>query len=299
MLTTAVFLPLVVSAAGPEAQTGPARNALYRVVQQEGVRLGGARFVLPEPRMQDGMTADAERAALRSVAGSDRAAAELARESVSAPIVLKLRDTKAESGVVRAADLWFVVHAGLDRIDPDRATEARTVEAGNMRIVSVPLSERDVARAGGDPGEGRWVHMTGRLLDRIHVEATDMTASTRTENSWLIASRTDPRFADDAEHPNRWHTVAREGGRESAGKDRPFPGGVSYVQISRLATVPGALFVEAHFAFFEPDAWFDGAPILRSKIGVVAQDRIRGLRRDLAKSREAGPARTPSGPKGR
>jgi len=299
MFATTPLLALLLSAAGPEVETGHARNALYREVQRKGVRLGGTRIMLPEPRMTDGMTPEAERQALRAVAGSDRAAAELARDSVSAPLVLKLRDTKAEAGVVRSADLWFVVHAGLDRIDPDRATEGQTVEAGNMRIASAPLSGKDVMKAGGDPNDGRWFHMTARLLDRIHVEATDATAATRTENSWLIVSRTDPRFADDAEHANRWHPVTREGGKEIAGKDLPYPGGVSYVKISRLATVPGALFVEAHFAFFEPDAWFNGAPILRSKIGVVAQDRVRGLRRDLAKSREAGAARSASGPKGR
>ena len=70
------------------------------------------------------------------------------------------------------------------------------------------------------------------------------------------------------------------------------------MKVSRLATVPGALLVEAHFAFSEPQAWFDGAPILRSKIGVVAQDQIRGLRRELAKSRKAAGARSSSGTTG-
>ena len=36
-------------------------------------------------------------------------------------------------------------------------------------------------------------------------------------------------------------------------------------------------------AFVEPDGWFQGAPILRSKFSVVAQDQIRSLRRGLRK----------------
>jgi hypothetical protein len=42
--------------------------------------------------------------------------------------------------------------------------------------------------------------------------------------------------------------------------------------------------IEAHAAFFEPTAWFNGAPILRSKFAVVAQERVRALRREFAKS---------------
>ena len=40
-----------------------------------------------------------------------------------------------------------------------------------------------------------------------------------------------------------------------------------------------------HMAFVEPDGWFQGAPILRSKFSVIAQDQIRSLRRELAKKR--------------
>src|SRR6185437_11102202 len=111
--------------------------------------------------------------------------------------------------------------------------------------------------------------------------------ATRATGSWVVASATDPRFDKGNDFPNRWHAIKRQGGRDEAGPDETYPGGASYLKVSRLATVPGALLVESRFAFFEPRAWFDGAPVLRSKIAVVAQDRIRGLRRDLAKSRKA------------
>jgi hypothetical protein len=60
---------------------------------------------------------------------------------------------------------------------------------------------------------------------------------------------------------------------------------MSYAKISRLGVKPGAVVVEMHMAFVEPDGWFHGAPILRSKFGAVAQDQIRTLRRDLASKR--------------
>ena len=66
---------------------------------------------------------------------------------------------------------------------------------------------------------------------------------------------------------------------------QPYAGGISYAKISRVAFQPTALFVEMHVAFVEPDGWFQGAPILRSKFSVAAQDQIRTLRRELAKKR--------------
>jgi hypothetical protein len=38
-----------------------------------------------------------------------------------------------------------------------------------------------------------------------------------------------------------------------------------------------------HAAFAEPEGWFQGAPILRSKLSVAAQDQIRALRRSLTR----------------
>ena len=68
------------------------------------------------------------------------------------------------------------------------------------------------------------------------------------------------------------------------------------LKITRLSAVPGALLVEVHFLFTEPQEWFDGAPILRSKISLVAQDRIRSLRSELAKSRKESELRKDSDP---
>jgi hypothetical protein len=104
----------------------------------------------------------------------------------------------------------------------------------------------------------------------------------------VIASRTETAFGGDGAFPNRWFPIKREGGRETPGKAESYAGGACYVKITRLGSIPGALLAEAHFAFAEPHAWFESAPILKSKIGVVAQDRVRSLRRDLAGRKSGG-----------
>ena len=40
--------------------------------------------------------------------------------SVTAPYIIKLRDQKASDATIRMADLWFVVYAPLEQIDPIR-----------------------------------------------------------------------------------------------------------------------------------------------------------------------------------
>jgi len=42
--------------------------------------------------------------------------------------------------------------------------------------------------------------------------------------------------------------------------------------------------IEAHTVLAEPYGWFEGAPILRSKFNLIAQDQVRKLRREMSKS---------------
>ena len=131
-----------------------------------------------------------------------------------------------------------------------------------------------------------YTHLTARLLDRLHVEATDRAIATRSADSLVIAARTDPAFDHSQKFPNRWATLTRNGQSEKKGPEVTYAGGASYAKITRLPNDPGALLVEAHFVYVEPDAWFQGNPILRSKFGIIAQDQIRRLRREIEKKRE-------------
>lgn len=298
MTPTIVILTLAIlgQAEKPPSKPAASDNAVYQLLRDKGVSLGIAHISFPGPLLTEDLTIEAEQKALLSLTGDHRAAAlaELTRNSISAPFILKLRDEKAgDKGIVRVVDLWFVIHAELDEVEPAKAAAAsQTIEAGNMRFTSARLDESPLRSNGIPPPKDNqaWhVRMTGRLLDRIQLEATDQVVVSRTPSSWLIASRTDPRFDSSQDSPNRWYPLLRKGTSEEAGKPEPYPGGASYVKIARLTSVSGALLVEGHFAFYEPKSWFDGAPILRSKIGVVAQDRIRELRRDLAKSHKAKP----------
>jgi len=279
-------------AGSSENETLHAENDVYQSLQRGGLTLSGVAIAFPAPLLRDGETPEAEHAVLRKLAGGEDALKELLRDSEFAPQILKPpRDVKASDGtIVRIVDLWFAVHAGLDDIDPARLgvrkVEAKPVEAANMKFLSTLLDAEELTKRGierKNPDLEWYTHLTGDMLDRIRVEATDHTRATRAKDSWVFASRTDPRFDGDKRYPNGWsQVVAVEKAKGPAGW-HTFAGGASTTKISRLVSAPGTLLVEAHFAYGEPRAWFDGEPVLRSKFALVAQNQIRQLRRELAK----------------
>lgn len=286
---------------GTDTEPAHAGNPVYVDALRSGFHADGATIRFPGPILKDGLDANQQHAALLKLSGSERALADLLRDSVTAPFLLKVRDRKMTDATVRIVDLWFVVRGDLASLDPvEVASQAsgKAVEAGNMRFASRLLTDDELKPRGRSSHRGRdlarwFVHLEGRLLDRIAVEATNESVATRTEESMVIAGRTDPVFNSDTTLANRWRTLGQDG---QAGSGQPFRGGLSYAKISRLKQPPGSLLVEFHGAFSEPEAWFQGNPILRSKFAPIAQDQIRRLRRELL---ENGPNSAPPAPNAR
>ena len=201
---------------------------------------------------------------------------------------------KSSDATIRQADIWFVVYSELKQVDFGQEasrTDQKEVEVANMWFQTRLLKENEIHDAGikaAPPasGQNQWYsHVHSKLLDRIDFEVTNLIVASQTPDSIIVASRTDPAFAKAGSLANAWKPIPRDGGSKTETTPKPYEGGMSYAKISRLAIKPGALLVEMHMAFVEPDGWFQGAPILRSKFSVAAQDQIRTLRRELAKKR--------------
>jgi hypothetical protein len=289
-----IVFPLVLllaSQGGDDIEPAHERNPVYVEALHAGFRLDGTAVTLSGPTLRDGLTADEQTAALREVCGSEQALENLLRDSVTAPFVLKLHDQKTNAATLRIVDLWFAVRADLEDLAPvELAGKAsgRAAEAGNMRFETRLVSDDELKPRGRSYRRGRdlerwYVQIRGRLLDRIALAVTDESVATRTPDSVVIASRTDPAFDSGESLVNQWQTI---GGEANPDPRHLFHGGMSYAKISRLKRREGTLLVEVHAVFGEPDAWFQGAPILRSKLAPVAQDQIRRLRRDLLKNRK-------------
>ena len=55
-------------------------------------------------------------------------------------------------------------------------------------------------------------------------------------------------------------------------------------ELKALAAPEEALFIECHLVFDEPQGWFNGANLIRSKVPVLVEDTVRKARRRLAKT---------------
>ncbi len=275
----------------PEAALEPAhqRNQVYKEVLREGLKAGGTTVSLPSPTFRDELDEAGRRAALLEVCGSEQALTNFLRDSVTAPHVLKVSDAKTEDSTIRSVDLWFVVRADLSKLDPLKfigQADEKAVEVGNMRFEQRLLTADDLkprnrtAQLEGDAPHW-FVELKGRLLDRIAFQAVDEAMATRADDSMVVAARVDPAFNSPGDVTNQWKNL-RDGGPAN-----PYQGGASYAKISRLKLkeADDALIVEVHAAFDEPNGWFQGAPILRSKFSPVVQDQVRRLRRELLKNR--------------
>ncbi len=228
------------------------------------------------------------------MAGSDGKLEDLLRDSVTASYIMKPHDVKTTGATIRLADVWFVVYAELKQVDFGQEaarTDQKEVEVANMWFQTRLLKDDDLRSAGitpepGATGQSRWYsHVHAKLLDRIDFEVTNLIVASQSADSIVVASRTDPAFAKASSLANCWKPLARDASQKAEATPNPYEGGMSYAKISKLAFKPGAVLVEMHMAFVEPDGWFQGNPILRSKFGAVAQDQIRSLRRELARKR--------------
>ena len=100
-----------------------------------------------------------------------------------------------------------------------------------------------------------------------------------------IAAIIDPRFSKSAAHPNHWQAVDRnERGESKLGPPQPYESAGLYAKVTRMKEPAGALFIEYHHTFCEPEAWFSGTALLRSKLPMVIQDAVRKLRRRLVEA---------------
>ncbi len=275
---------------GGHVEPAHARNSVYVETLRTGFRDGDATVSFPGPILTDGMDASQQRGALRGLAGSEAALKDLLRDSVTAPYLLKVRDQKTHEATVRILDLWFVVRGDLDRLDALQIagqSNGKAVEAANMRFESRMLGNEVLKAQGKTTRHERdqsigYVRLDARILDRIEFQVIDEVVVTRSDGSMVIASRSAATFDAGLKMANRWRTLERGG---QPGAWQAYSGGMSYTKISRLKHLEGALLVELHAAFSEPDAWFQGNPILRSKFAPVAQDQVRKLRRELLKER--------------
>lgn len=129
----------------------------------------------------------------------------------------------------------------------------------------------------------RFLTVNLELFDRVNVRGTMRAKLSRGTESVTLAATLEPRFAQDREFPNAWHSQQLDdAGRVVIGPARPYVGAAWYCKATKLKQPRDAVLIEYHIMFDEPEGWFNGANLLRSKLPLLVQDGVRKFRRRFA-----------------
>jgi len=281
MFALVLTLAITSAPAPAERSTHGALNPLHNALLEPGRGVGpDIRAKLPPPTMPDGLDGAKQKAIIAALIKDHYSYDEFTRKSVVAPHLLKIRDVTPSDPKDRAGgvDVWFVAY--------DDKFLGWMVTAGKGMRLGKPLTKEDLAKRKITPaGETRELfrHVEFDFLEKVCLKATGRFVWTKTDQSVLVAAEVDPRFRGDAEFPNQWQPILKEGGTTRLGPASPWDGAALSLKITRLAEPAGALFVEQHLVFVEPAGWFDGANLLRSKLPLAVQSGVRAMRKEWAK----------------
>jgi hypothetical protein len=271
------------------------QNPLFKSLLDPGLTIGKdqsgkelkAKF--PPPAMPDGLDAVKQKAVITALVKDDYNYEDFTRKSIVAPQLLKLRDIMPSDpkAPARGVDVWFVAYGDLKSLDDEKFLD-RLVNAGKGEGKGKGLKKEDLEKRKikiADEKREGYGYVEFDFLEKVHLKATGRAVWSKTDESVLVAAEVDPRFGGDAEFPNQWQSIIREGGTTKLGPATPWSGAAMYLKITRLHEPAGALFVEQHIIFVEPQGWFDGANLLRSKLPLVVQNNVRTMRKEWAKAK--------------
>ena len=268
-------------------------NELLDTLVERGVQLGPQETVrLPKPVVDEQMTEPAKREAIAALMGGRYEWETFARRSVVSPFVLKISENDRQAGNIgRQIDLYFIAYGPLEKLASDdylrkqlriAASDSDTASGGSVKLLTADELAKRELHDEQPPDDAQWVAVESSFLGKVRISLTTRNVKSASKNSVEVASIVDSRFDDDAQYPNAWRSItADEGGRRQLGSPERYPGLASYMKATKLGDAGDMLFVEYHVAFAEPEGWFHGTNLLRSKLPIVAQDMVRKFRRNL------------------
>lgn len=265
-------------------------NPLYTQLRSPGLALTAEhRQPLPAPTMADGLDAAAQRAVIEQLVQGNYSVDDFLRPSLVAPHLLKFRELEKLDpiGRVQIVELWSVAYGSLDhfRRNPEKDVVFKQ-RAGSQvhELTADELAQRQLKATASDAFEENYTYSSFEIFDKVQLSGTNHTVLTRGPESIVVAIEIDTRFNADAKFANAWRPLIRSGAQDvSLGAPQPYQGFGSYFKVTKLREPEGALFCEYHLVFLEPQGWFNGANLLRSKLPIAVQSEVRNFRRELKK----------------
>jgi hypothetical protein len=266
------------------------QNVILDNLLELGVQIGNTRVRLPAATLADGLSARQQQQALAPITDDNHPLDVMVRRAVVAPFVLRIKDEPhAGEGRPRRVDLWFVAHGDFDRLSDEDFlkqqvdTETKSRQGGSLTEGAILTEDQLRARKIEIVPDERFLTVNLELFDRVKLRGTVRARLSRTAESVTLAATLEPQFAQDREFPNAWRSLKLDdAGRGVIGPAQPYVGAAWYCKATKLKQPKGAVLIEYHIVFDEPEGWFNGANLLRSKLPLLVQDGVRKFRRRFA-----------------
>jgi hypothetical protein len=283
---------LLMCAVGPmvHAADEPS-NPLFEKLRTEGVSVTAeTKTPLPVPLMADSLDAAGQRKVLQKIVGNRFTVKDFTGKVGTAPHVYHIHKIPvADSETLRAygVDVSFIAHGSLDHVADKHFLEDLHKKHKDRKLhilTANELEKRKLRTESSKHREERYSHGVFLILERVELHAALHTIVTRQPDSLLAASRIDPRFLKDSDFPNQWRKISLDDeGQRHVGPAQPYAGAGGYLKITRLHEPKGALFIEYHLVYTEPQGWFNGTEALTAKLPAIIQSEVRTFRRELNK----------------
>ena len=247
---------------------------------------------LPEQRLRfDAPQAQADLAGLAGAADWERFTAD----SINAPVTVTIEPFPAAgTRLAHRVHTAFTLRAPLERLKADetlRRSLGAEADAGAKDAAVRLLTAEELQAAGIPPdpsGRERLVAVELPLLNRVRIRGVVRTVATEHPDGVEVAWGFDERLRDHPRWRPTWTRIEEnELGARVEGEPQPYGGCGGVVAVRRLAAEGGLdlLVVESRMVLAEPEAWFHGGNLVRSKIPLTTQEGVRSLRRRLQAAR--------------
>ena len=281
-------------------------NPVLNELQKQGVPFGMNFRLLPALTMPDVLNAAGQETVVKNILklkpGMAVTYEQFTNNNLNGPYVPLIDAPQQNPQPGHSVDLWFVVWGDLKKITAPAFLKKQFQLDENDQIdvlksADLPMGIPPPQQPAG--GGGDWyAHGVFTLLSndpRVRVEGTAHTVETVTNESGTIGGILDQRFNQNPKYPNQWQPILRNAnggilknakGKPQLGPPTPYDSAGGYMKVTKLVQPAGALFVEYHLVYDEPQGWFSGRDLLRPKLRIKTEGDVRSFRKQVLEAND-------------
>src|ERR1700722_17013668 len=196
-MLAAIFLTATLAGAPKDHQANP----LFRELIKDGLGVGAkAKVLLPAPTMADGLDAAGQKKVLDKLIEGTYEFDNFVGNSPVAPNILRTRDIEPSDpqSPAKGADFWFVAYGDWKKVTDkefmQKAWNASPREPKVKLLSAAELAKRSITIPADQTNQLSFGYGSVQLFNKVEVSGTGYSYWTKTESSFVLAGKLDPRF---------------------------------------------------------------------------------------------------------